>query len=83
MKKIRASVEPFWDLEISIIILCVEYLTLVSIEYILSCALSSLTSTAGRTPRVLLAYVVPWINKDSLALYIVRIMHACHAAPDH
>jgi hypothetical protein len=47
--------EPFWDLEIS---MYVEYLTLVSIEYILSCMLPSLTSTAGRIPRVLLAYDV-------------------------
>jgi hypothetical protein len=41
--------EPFWDLEISIY---VEYLTLVSIEYILSCVLPSLMSTAGRTAVV-------------------------------
>ena len=31
--------------------------------------LLSPTSTAGRTSRVLLADVIPWINKISLALY--------------
>jgi hypothetical protein len=50
----------------------VEYLTLVSIEYILNCVLPSLTSTAGWIPHVLLAYVIPWINEASLALYIAR-----------
>jgi hypothetical protein len=66
--------EPFWDLKISIY---VEYLTVVSIEYILSCMLPSLSSTAGRTPRVLLAYIISWINKASLALYIAHTHHAC------
>jgi hypothetical protein len=52
----------------------VEHLTPVSSEYLTSCKLLSLTSTAGRTSRVFLAYVIPWINKASLALYIARIV---------
>ena len=60
MRKFRASMEPFWDLEIS---KYVEYLTLVSSEYFTSCVLPSLTSTAGQTSRILLAYVIPCINK--------------------
>ena len=44
----------------------------VSSEYITSRVLLSLTSTACRTLRVLLADVIPWINKASLALYIAR-----------
>ena len=67
MRKFRASIEPFWSLKIGIY---VEYLTHVSSEYIISWALLSLRSTAGRTSRVLLADVIPWINKASLALYI-------------
>ena len=67
-RKFRASVEPFWDLKIGIY---VEYLTHVSSEYIISWVLLSLTSTTGRTSRVLLADVIPWINKASLVLYIV------------
>ena len=63
-RKLRASMEPFWDLK-----LCVEYLTHVSSEYITSWVLLSLTSTAGRTSRILVADVIPWINKASLALY--------------
>ena len=31
--------------------------------------LLSLTSTAGQTSHVLLADIIPWINKASLALY--------------
>ena len=70
MKTSRASLEPFWDLKIS---KYVEYLTRVSSEYITSWALFSLRSTVGWTSRVFLAYVMPWINKASLALYIARI----------
>ena len=70
MRKSRASLEPFWDLKISKYI---EYLTRVSSEYILSWALLSLRSTVGWTSRVSLDYVMPWINKASLALYIARI----------
>ena len=40
----------------------------------------SLTSTAGRTSRALLADVIPWINKASLALYLIAPHTACHAA---
>ena len=36
--------------------------------------LLSLRSTVGWTSRVFLAYVMPWINKASLALYIARII---------
>ena len=67
----RASLEPFWDLKIS---KYVEYLTCVSSEYITSWALLSLRSTVGWSSRVFLAYVMPWINKASLALYIARII---------
>ena len=70
MRKFRASLEPFWDLKIG---KYVEYLTPVSSEYLISCELLSLTSTAGRTSRVFLAYVIPWINKASLVLYIAHI----------
>ena len=69
-RKFRASLEPFWDLKIS---KYVEYLMRVSSEYIISWALLSLRSTVGWTSRVFLAYVMPWINKASLALYIARI----------
>ena len=71
MRKFRASLEPFWDLKIS---KYVEYLTRVSSEYITSWALLSVRSTVGWTSRVFLAYVMPWINKASLALYIARIV---------
>jgi hypothetical protein len=75
MRKFRASLEPFWDLKIG---RYVEYLMPVSSEYLISCELLSLTSTAGRTSRVFLAYVIPWINKASIALYIARHRAACH-----
>ena len=68
-RKLRASLEPFWGLKIS---KYVEYLTRVSSEYITSWALLSLRSTVGWTSHVFLAYVMPWINKASLALYIAR-----------
>ena len=71
MRKFRASLEPFWDLKIS---KYVEYLTCVSSKYITSWALLSLRSTIGWTSRIFLAYVRPWINKVSLALYIARII---------
>ena len=71
MKKSRASLEPFWDLKAS---KYVEYLTRVSSEYITSWALLSLRSAVGWTSRIFLAYVMPWINKASLALYIARII---------
>ena len=45
-------------------------------EYIISRALLSLRSTAGRTSRILLADVIPWINKPSLVLYIARTLCA-------
>jgi hypothetical protein len=73
MRKFKASMEPFWDGKY------VEYLTPISSEYLISCELLSLTSTAGRTSRVFLAYVIPWINKASLELYIARRHRAaCH-----
>ena len=59
--------EPFWDLKIGIIY--VEYLMHVSSEYITSWVLLSLISTASQTSRILLADVIPWINKASLVLY--------------
>ena len=62
--------EPFWGLKIH---KYVEYLTHISSEYIISSVLPSLTSTARRTSRVFLDYVIPWINKASLALYIAHI----------
>ena len=65
--------EPFWDLKIGIY---VEYLTHVSSEYIISWALLSLLSTAGRTSHILLDDVIPWINKASLVLYIARTLCA-------
>jgi hypothetical protein len=78
MRKFRASMEPFWDLKIG---KYVEHLMLVSSEYLISCELLSLTSTAGRTSRVFLAYVIPWINKAGLELYIARHRAACHDRP--
>ena len=57
---------PFWDLKIGNY---VEYLMPVSSECIKSWVLLSPTSTAGQTSRVLLAVVILWINKTSLALY--------------
>jgi hypothetical protein len=60
----------------------VEHLTPVSSEYLISCELLSWTSTIGRTSRVFLAYVIPWINKASLALYRYRTYSAaCHDQP--
>ena len=81
MRKLRASMEPFWDLKIHIY---VEYLMHVSSEYITSRVLLSLTSTAGRTSHVLVANVIPWINKASLALYIARMLCAmpCRDQPN-
>ena len=67
MRKSRASLEPFWGLSIS------KYLTHVSSEHITSWVLLSMTSTAGETSHVLLAYIMLWINIASLALYIARI----------
>jgi hypothetical protein len=46
----------------------------VASEYIRSWVLLPLTSTAGRTSRVILADVNPWINIASLALHIARAM---------
>ena len=40
------------------------------------CYVLSLTSTAGRTSRVLLDDVIPWINKASLVLYIAHTQRA-------
>ena len=78
MRKFRASMEPFWNLKLS---KYVEGLTPVSSEYIKSWVPLSPTSTAGWTSRVLLADVIPWINKASLVLYIARMLRAlCHAA---
>jgi hypothetical protein len=68
--KFRASKEPFWDLKIS---KYVEYLTCVSSKYFTSSVLPSLTNTAVRTLRALLADVIPWINKASFMLYIICI----------
>jgi hypothetical protein len=78
MRKFRASMEPFWDLKIG---KYVEYLMPVSSEYLISCELLSLTSTAGRTSRVFLADVIPWINKAGFELYIARHRAACHNRP--
>jgi hypothetical protein len=74
MRKFRASMEHFWDLKIG---KCVEWLTCVHVssEYFISGVLPSLISTAGQlqTSCVFLGYIIPWINKVSLALYIARI----------
>ena len=52
-------------------------------EFILSRELLSPTSTTGQTSRVLLADVIPWINKASVALYIAHIMPCImHATTD-
>ena len=61
----RVSMEPFWGLKIG---KYVDYQTHVSSEYIYikSWELLSPISTAGQTSRVLLADVIPWINKASL-----------------
>ena len=50
MSKFRASMEPFWDLKFSEY---VEYLARVSSEYLTSSVSPSLTSSDGRTSRVL------------------------------
>ena len=69
MRKFRASLEPFCDSKFSEY---VEYLACVSNEYLTSSLLPSLTSSDGRTSRVLLADVIPWIYIDSPAQYIAR-----------
>ena len=46
----------------------------VSSEYLTSSVLPSLTSSDGRTSRILLTDVIPWIYIDSPALYIARYM---------
>ena len=55
MRKDRASTEPFWDLKIG---KYEEYLMCVSSEYLASCVSPSLTSLAGRTSCIPLAYVI-------------------------
>ena len=62
MRKFRASMEPFCDLEIS---KYVEYLMCLSSEYHTSSVLPSVTSITGQTCHVILTYVIPWINKAS------------------
>ena len=52
------------------------YVEYVSSQYIISWVLLSLTSTASWTLRVLLADVIPWINKASLLLYIACMLCA-------
>ena len=62
----RASMEPFWGLKIG---KYVDYLTHVSSEYMYMYIKSwELLSpiTTGQTSWVLLADVIPWINKASL-----------------
>jgi hypothetical protein len=66
MQKFRASMEPFGEY--------IEYLTRVSSEYLISSVLPSLTSSNGRTSRVLLSDVIPRIYIASPALYIARTM---------
>ena len=66
MRKFRALMEPFQDLKISEY---VEYLTRISSEYFTSCVSPYLTSAFSW----LMAYVIPWINKGSLVLYIARM----------
>jgi hypothetical protein len=63
MRKFRASLKPFWDLKIG---KYVEHLMPVSSEYLISCELLFLMSTAGRTSHLYLAYVIPW---RSCAIY--------------
>ena len=75
--------EPFWDLKTS---KYVQNLTCASSEYLASCVLSSLTSTAGQISCVFLVYIIwhPWINIASLVLYVACTMPhvACHATTD-
>ena len=71
MRKSRASLEPFWGLKIG---KYVEHLTRVSSKFIINRALLSLRSTTGSLYVFFLAYVMPWINKASLALYIACII---------
>ena len=66
--------EPFWDLKIG---MHVEYLTHTSSKYVTSWVLPSLTSTAGRTSHVLLADIIPWINKTSLVLQVCTVRTLC------
>ena len=68
MKKPKASLEPFWDLKIS---KYVEY-PANTIQYKLSATFSE--KYRWLNLRVFLAYVMSWINKASLALYIARII---------
>ena len=78
MRKFRASMEPFWDFKISKYI---EYLMHVSSKYFTSSVLRSLTSTDGWSSCVLLAYIMPWINKASTH-HCEGLAHettACHA----
>ena len=74
MRKFRASLEPFWDSKFNEY---VEYLARVSSECLTSSVLPSLTSSDGRTSRILLADVILWIYYiDSPALYIARTMNS-------
>jgi hypothetical protein len=55
----------------------------VSSEYVICCELPTLTSTAGRTSCVFLAYVIPWINEASLnAIYSMHSTACMHATTD-
>jgi hypothetical protein len=58
MRKFRASLEPFGKVSNA----CSYPANTIQ-------ATRKLTSTAGRTSRVVLAYVIPWIKKASIALY--------------
>ena len=69
---------PRWSLseDLKISEYYVEYLTHVHVssEYNTSWALLSLRSTTGWTSCIFLVYVMPWINKAKLVLYIARII---------
>ena len=65
MRKSRASLEPFWDLKLG----KYSYACIQRIHYKLSATFSEKYCW-----RVFLAYVMPWINKASLALYVARII---------
>ena len=68
--KFRASMEPFWDLNFSEYVACIQR----------SSMLPSLMSSNGRILCVLLADVILWIYIDSPVLYIARTM--CNVPPN-
>jgi hypothetical protein len=82
LRKFRASIEPVRDLKIREYV-NLEYLVLISSECIFIYKLC-VTFSDKYHWRVLVAYVILWINKASLVLYIAHMhIHVVqHATTD-